>query len=586
MGNESPGILGGRMAQSLDKLVGIVSPSSQFERLRSRANVKLAYDAARNTRERAMPDRLRNPENPLQQRDSIMLMRRSRELMENSGFFLSIKSKLKNYVVGNMRYLPQNSNSKAEAATKEWWAHWQKNCDATGRFHFLDIMEMLLGSALTDGDFSLAHIVDDQHNFTLQGIEADRLGNPHETGTTDPNYVRGIRLQNGRPVSYDIYSRSLHDQYTFDQTIPADCISHYYRPDRYDQYRGISSFGAVVGLYQDVRDVRRAEMMAMKWASSKAGVVKTKNATMPSEVGGGLFDRGFVGGDAGKQISGMSPGEVSYLQPGEDIEVISHDRPNPNLMNFMESMLHEAALGLDLPYAFVYNMTGISGTPTRLVSEQAKRTFQSWQNHLLRNVLEPIKNKAILSGIAQGHIPYTEDWDKGKFIFPAHPTVDVGRESAANLNENRQALLSASDIYAEKGKDWEEEQRQLAKEATNIIREAKRVAKDEDVPFDTAINLIQMMTPNGANTEEGGSGKVSTSKPGDIDDDGISESNEEAAATGEIQTGGMNGAQISSIIDLAKQVSEGTITSIVGVAIAKAAFPLLSNEEINKIFNG
>ncbi len=491
----SPDVLGGRMAQTLDRLVGLVSPAHGRKRLESRAHLKFAYDSVRNIHDRGYPDRMRGPENPLQQRDNIILMRSARELVENSGFFKSIRNKIRDYVIGNTRYFPLTGNPTTDAAIKEWLEEWFENCDATGRFHFLDMIQILIGSTLTDGDHGLLHIVDDDHNFTLQNIEADRIGDPHSVGQAHEDYIRGIELCNGRPTAYHIYHRSLHDTYYLDQVVPADSFTHYYRPDRYDQYRGTSAFASVVGLYRDVKEVRRAEIMSIKWAGSKAGIVKTHAGAMPESI----LDRGNnIGGDSGKQLTQIAPAEVSYLQPGEDISVISHDRPNPNLMAFMESLLHEGALGLDLPYGFVYNMAGLSGAPTRLVSEQAKRTFQAWQDHLERNVLRPIIKKAILSGIAKGKIPWTDSWDKGKFIFPAHPTVDVGRESAANLNENRQALRTAADIYGEQGKYWLEEQAQIANEAGNVIDLAKQVSEEKGVPFNTAINLIQMMTPNGA----------------------------------------------------------------------------------------
>ena len=489
------------MARTIDRFVGLISPSSQLSRIDARQKVAFAYDAARKLRDRGYPDRLRNPENPLQQRDNIIVMRSSRELVENSGFFKSIRNKIRDYTIGNTRYFPQTGNMMIDGATKEWLEHWYANCDATGRFHFIDIINILLSSTLTDGDHGLSHIVDEHLNYRIQAIEADRIGNPHDTGSTDPTYIRGVVLNGGQPVGYRIYQRSLHDHYTFEQEIPAESFTHYYRPDRYDQYRGVSAFASVVGLYRDVKEVRRAEIMAIKWAGSKAGFIKTQNGTMPET----LLDRSnTIGGDFGKQITQIAPGEIVYGSPGDELSVISHDRPNPNLMAFMESLLHEGALGLDLPYAFVYNLTGLTGTPTRLVSEQAKRTFQAWQHHLERNVLRPVINRAIISGVAQGHIPWSDTWDKGKFIFPAHPTVDVGRESQANLNENRQALRSAADIYGEQGKYWREEQDQISAEAGNIIDLAKQVAEQKGVPFNTALNLIQMMTPNGASEATAG----------------------------------------------------------------------------------
>jgi lambda family phage portal protein len=488
---KAPAILGGRMARAIDRFIGVFAPSAQLQRMHARNKIAFAYQAAKVGRNRQYPDRLRNPENPIAQRDNVMLMRRSRELDENSGFFSSIKSKVVNYSIGPLRYLPRTRSARVNGQIKEWWKHWQTVSDATGRFHFLDQSHLLLGSTVTDGDHGLAMILDPRGNLVLQNIEADRIGNPYHVGGSDESLIRGIHIEESRPVAYDIWHRSINDIYTPDATVPAQAFLHYYRPERYDQYRGISAFAKVVGLYQDVREVREAEMMAIKWASSKGGFVKASGAPLPSSI----LDRG-IGNNAGMQSIAIAPGEILYGQPGDEIDFLASERPNPNLMAFLNDLLREGALGLDLPFGFVYDASGIQGTAVRLISEQAKRTFERWQGHLQRAFLERVKNAAILSGIAQGAIDWTDDFDNGKWIFPAHPTVDIGRESDANLAENRQALKTAEDIFGEQGKDAEEEQQIIGAEAERIIRIAQRVSRDTGVSFEVALNLIQMVTPN------------------------------------------------------------------------------------------
>jgi hypothetical protein len=58
-----------------------------------------------------------------------------------------------------------------------------------------------------------------------------------------------------------------------------------------------------------------------------------------------------------------------------------------------------------------------------------------------------------------------------------------------------------------------------------------------------------------------------------------------AAAAGEIQSTGMNGAQIASLIALATDAAAGKIPVESAKAIASNAFPLVPVAEINKIFD-
>jgi len=62
-------------------------------------------------------------------------------------------------------------------------------------------------------------------------------------------------------------------------------------------------------------------------------------------------------------------------------------------------------------------------------------------------------------------------------MYPAHPTVDVGRESKANLEENRQGLRSMATITAEEAMYWKDVDGQLADEAENKIHLAVEKAK-------------------------------------------------------------------------------------------------------------
>jgi SPP1 family phage portal protein len=59
----------------------------------------------------------------------------------------------------------------------------------------------------------------------------------------------------------------------------------------------------------------------------------------------------------------------------------------------------------------------------------------------------------------------------------------------------------------------------------------------------------------------------------------------DAAASGDVQATALNGAQITGLIDLATAAADGTLTIESAKAIAAAAFPLMTKEELDAIFN-
>jgi hypothetical protein len=82
---------------------------------------------------------------------------------------------------------------------------------------------------------------------------------------------------------------------------------------------------------------------------------------------------------------------------------------------------------------------------------------------------------------------------KGEWRFPAKLSIDVGRESAANMNENRQGAKSLQEIAAEEGTDAFSRLEQIAIEAGFI----KELSTKYGVP-ETAIRMVTQQLPANA----------------------------------------------------------------------------------------
>jgi hypothetical protein len=129
--------------------------------------------------------------------------------------------------------------------------------------------------------------------------------------------------------------------------------------------------------------------------------------------------------------------------------------------------------------------------------------FTNKQGVLTDKVLDPIKDAVILDAIARGEIPpppllagetmvqALRRATKGEWRFPAKLSIDVGRESAANMNENRQGAKSLQEIAAEEGTDAFSRLEQIAIEAGFV----KELAVKYGVP-ETAIRLTTTSLPS------------------------------------------------------------------------------------------
>lgn len=470
----------------LDKAVAVFSPTVALRRMVDREKMKMfIYEGARNNRSRQGPQLLQGSESSRNQFDRIQLMKNARELAENTGFVKSILLKMTTYVCGDIRYQAKTGNTKIDSQYEDYFESWSRNCDLTGRHTFRELVQLAMMSTIRDGDmgFKIRRIND---QFKLQSIEADRIGGPFAVMATS-NYYSGITLDDdGVPLSYRIYERTPNNTYPKFQEVPAVEFVHFFDPFRLDQYRGVTAFHASITTIRDIHEILEFEKMAVKWGSSKAGIITSQTGADDSNVNFDTTQQDAVGNTM--QVESMEPGAVTRLASGEDMKLFENNRPSTTFAGFLETLYREIALSLNLPYGFVYDLSNLAGPAARLESAQAQRCFHRWQMLLKDKLLDRVKNLILLNGISNGEIPKIKSWMNGKWLFPAHPTIDVGRESAANLNENRQGLKSAAKIFGEQGEDVEDELRQIAKEA----RLKLDLAKEYDVP----VTMISLPTSN------------------------------------------------------------------------------------------
>ncbi len=485
-----------------DRLIGVVSPAWMKERVEGRA--KLSYEAARPGRERPPPQSLRGPDNLIHQLDSIAMIARAEELARDSSFIKSLVDRFKMHVVGNLQYIPTVGTRAENQQYREFWRQWCKNSDITRRFNFVDQIGFGVSGCLVQGDHGIIHHHHDDGTFQIQNVEGENIGNPRQVISGNGQIIRGVVIDNnGAPVAYQIYRQTVSSQFIFVCEVPAAVFSHLNPVTRSDEYKAKTPFHAVLNDAHDFRRIEKAWMSKIQWAGYKVGIVNTPNgmAPMPSQD--------YLTPQTDTVTSGrlqpMAPGEVLNGETGMTVSMIENNTPSPQEMEFMIVKLQQIAGALNLPLPFVYVMMGIPGTYTRLIGEWASRTFEDGpigQRWLQRTALDEIKNKALMSGIIRGEIPWVKDWDKGQWMFPARSSVDVGRESDANMKENAQGMRSMSRICSEEGVFWQDEDAQLALEAENkielAITMAKRVSDKTgvQVPWQDAMTHIQMMGPN------------------------------------------------------------------------------------------
>ena len=550
----------------IDKAVAFFNPNAAVERLASRAKLtKFEYDATLYNRQRRVPSQLTGAEGFRSNYDRVEMMKRARDLDQNFGLVRSLLLKFATHVAANISYQARTPDQNVNSDVEAYWNSWWDKCDLSGRHTGSILMQIATMSMLRDGDFFFILVRDQEGNLRLQGVEADRIGDPFRTYTS-LNLIGGIHInqETGAPDGYDVYLRTFGNAYMFQATIPANQVFHLYDPLRIDQYRGVTAFCTAINDATDIYEIMQMEKMAAKIASSQGGIIKRTNNNA-SDLANLTNDL-----DSNNQtikIETIEPGRITYLEPGEDIQFPdSPNRPGNGFQEFHKILLRNICMGVGIPYSFAVDPSSMSGPTARLEMQQASRTFKRHQKLLEDKVLRPVKNIVIADAVSRGLIKNNlgTKTTKGIFNFGASVSIDLGRESASSIAEFKAGLTTASQIYSERGLDFESSIQQRARETKMIDDLAKKYGVSASSISDTITALVQASAPQDQTQD----GEQPAQEPTYVADQAL------------------NGAQVASLIQVINAVASGAISKEGSVSIITAAFPFISPQEAARIVEG
>jgi lambda family phage portal protein len=461
----------------LDKTIAFISPEWGLKRKFHSDRLEFAYDAARQTRAHASAGHSLSTaasESLANQRDRVKMMWEARNLVQNYSFFKSVLLKESMYVCGSIRYQANTGEPAIDQAYEEYFNEWQTKCDITGRSPFRHLIQLGHMGMRRDGDAGWVMVTQGKE-IRLQAIESDRIGNPNELGKKQENYIGGITINDlGQPTSYKIFKRTLHGQYKDPHDVPAPNFVHYFDPLRTDQYRGITAFETAIPHAKDLYELLKMEKLAVKWGSAHAGVI-TKNDQGPDKWTSKVpvDATGKAAGDL--KLEKMEAGKILRLQPGDQVNMFpTNSRPSATFNGFITTLVREMANGLNLPYAFVWDMSAFGGATARLEVQQAQRAFQRHQQLLKDQVLNRVKDAVLGRAIAFRDLPAHANYKKGRWQFNSQITADLGHEVQANINLQQAGLKTSESIYGEMGLDFQEESEKIAKELSHLQELAKK----------------------------------------------------------------------------------------------------------------
>lgn len=377
-------------------------------------------------------------------------------------------------------------DSEWNMAAEYYFEHWAANADIKGRLHYYDLQRLASICLDRDGDIGILHVVTDG-GVKLQLIESDIIKDkPDNKGEWD----QGVKYdKHGRPTAYAILDDP--DKQDSFRVVPASQMQLLFDPERADQQRGISAISHAVAHIRDKKEILGYEKIGVKNLSTFSAVLQS-DYDEADEDAFGLAE--VEGVDANGQpteitVSQMQSGEIPVLRKGEQLTAFQGNRPSSTFEGFLEFLIREFAVGLGLPYEFVWNTSALTGTSQRFVMGKAQRKFEERQR-LFTPFVSRTWAMVIAEGVESGELKPVEGWQRCKVQPPAKLTIDIGREMAQEREDVAAGLMSKAQHFGQRGLDWQSEIDQQAKEFSYIMDRAEKLADKHGLPIDVALNRL------------------------------------------------------------------------------------------------
>lgn len=297
----------------------------------------------------------------------------------------------------------------------------------------------------------------------LRLVEADQVATPRFiVNLLQP--VDGIIFDSyGNPVVYHVLKQHPGDinvrlSFQFDQ-VEAKSVLHYFRADRPGQSRGIPELTPALPLFALLRDYTLATLDAAKAAAYFAGILYT---------------------DA------PANGEADSVEPMDSIELernmlltmpggwkmgqVHAEQPASTYGEFKRELLNEIARCMNMPFNVAAgNSSSYNYASGRMDHQVYFKAIRVEQTHIGTVVLDRLFGAWIdEAALIEGYLPQqfrSKSSDLShQWFWDGHEHVDPAKEAQAQAMRLQNLTTTLAEEYAKRGRDWESELRQRAKE--------------------------------------------------------------------------------------------------------------------------
>jgi capsid protein len=405
--------------------------------------------------------------------DRLAMVKKCRWAERNSGLFKTILGDVVLFTVGDGIKPQSHADDPVKAKQyEEYFIEKSKRIDITNRFSFWQSQAIMIRAMVRDGDAFIAKVRNANGDAKLQLMEGHRVGNPIQGEVPPAGMHDGVQFgPYGELISFNVYKSD-----GTDRSILAQSMMHIVDHEYASGARGVPVLQHSLNTIQDEMDILELEKLAVKDNADVTRVIKKTggyiDGDLAAELGAGLASNY-------ENIHARMGGKLLALEPGEDFQSFSSNRPSPAFTGFLTALRREIAAGV-LPFEFVDDVSKLGGASVRLITAKAARVFGKYQNIVIEQMCIPTWGYIIGQAIADGDLPDDPNWARTSWTTPKSVTVDAGRDAANDRADVELGLLSMSEIYTQRGLDFRTEMEKRANDMAYITA----LAKQHGLPFE------------------------------------------------------------------------------------------------------
>lgn len=369
--------------------------------------------------------------------DLPTLRERSRDLVRNAPLAAGALNTVATNVVGTGLLLKSRPHREVlgwtekqaaewrQATEREWrlWAD-SSDCDITRAQDFYGLQDLVLRSHMENGDvLTLLPFVNRRgrvYQLAVQLIEADRLCNKDSAADT-PTLAGGVRMDGaGAPVAYQVLNshpgdrtvvkREWTEYAAFGASTGRRNVLHHYSKRRIGQTRGAPYFAPVIEAFKSIDRYTEAEIFAAVASAMFAIVTKTEDRSglgpLESAVTGVTPTSGTSDTAKGSDWDGtITPGLTIDLGKDESVEAFkSEGRPNPQFDPFVQAILRQVGVALELPFEVLIKHFTASYSAARSSLLEAWKFYRVRRAWLAGSFCQPVYEAWMEEAVALGRI--------------------------------------------------------------------------------------------------------------------------------------------------------------------------------------